>query len=40
MTRPCVFGLGLTLGAIVSPLAQALAARLAGRHWLDISKES
>jgi hypothetical protein len=37
VTRRVAFGLGLTLGALVSPLAQLLAARYAGRHWLDIT---
>jgi hypothetical protein len=37
MTPLCAFGLGLTLGALASPLAQLLAARYAGRHWLDIT---
>lgn len=27
----------LALGALVSPLAQILAARYAGRHFLDIT---
>lgn len=36
MTRPCVFALGLTLGALVSPAAQILAARYSGRHFLTV----
>jgi hypothetical protein len=36
----CAFGLGLTLGALASPIAQIFAARYAGRHWLDIIKEA
>jgi hypothetical protein len=35
------FGLGLAVGALASPLAQIVAARFAGRHWLDvITKET
>lgn len=37
MSRPVAFALGLGLGALVSPAAQLLAARYAGRHWLDIT---
>lgn len=29
--------IGLSLGALASPIAQLLAARFAGRHWLDIT---
>ncbi|MGH9271150.1 MAG: hypothetical protein ACRDZ2_07740 [Ilumatobacteraceae bacterium] len=36
MTRPCAFALGLTLGALVSPAAQILAARYSGQHVLSI----
>lgn len=36
MTRPCAFALGLTLGALVSPAAQILAARHSGRHFLTV----
>lgn len=36
MTRPCIFALGLGLGALVSPVAQVLAAKYADRHWLDV----
>lgn len=34
MNLPCVFALGLTIGALVSPAAQILAARYCGRHVL------
>lgn len=37
MTRPCVFGLGLTLGALASPLGIYLGARLSGRHFLAVT---
>lgn len=31
----------LTLGALASPLAQILASRYSGRHWLDtLTKEN
>lgn len=37
MSRPAIFALGLAVGALVSPAAQLIAARYAGRHWLDIT---
>ena len=38
MTRPCVFALGLTLGCLIAPATQILAARYAGRHYLAIKE--
>lgn len=38
MSKPCAFGLGITLGALASPLGIYLGARLSGRHWLDIKE--
>lgn len=35
VSRP--FAVGLGLGALVSPIAQLLATRYSGRHWLDIT---
>jgi hypothetical protein len=39
VNRPAAFALGLVLGALASPLAQVLASRYAGRHWLDVITE-
>lgn len=36
MTRPCVFALGLTLGCLIAPATQILAARYANQHWLAV----
>lgn len=36
MSKPCAFGIGLTLGALISPAAQLAAARYSGRHFLTI----
>lgn len=38
MSKPCVLALGLTLGAVASPLGIYLGARLSGRHWLDLKE--
>lgn len=35
MTRPCVFALGITVGCLIAPAAQILAARVCGKHYLD-----
>jgi hypothetical protein len=37
MSLACAFGLGLTLGALASPLAQLATAHLCGTHWLDVT---
>jgi hypothetical protein len=37
MTRPCVFALGLTLGALITPLAQHATARICGTHYLAVT---
>lgn len=37
MTKPCVFLLGLGIGAWTVPLAQRLADNYSGRHWLSIN---
>lgn len=39
MTKPCVFALGLALGAWTVPLANILAARITGAHYLSIELE-
>lgn len=36
MTKPCVFAIGLGIGAWTVPLAQRLAARIAHTHYLHI----
>jgi hypothetical protein len=36
VTRPCAFALGITLGCLIAPATQILAARYAGRHYLDV----
>lgn len=36
MTKPCVFILGLGVGAWTVPLAQRLADRICDRHYLHI----
>jgi hypothetical protein len=38
MTRPRVFALGLTLGALITPLAQYATARICGTHYLAIKE--
>lgn len=39
MSKSTVLALGLGVGALVSPLAQVLAARYAGRRWLEITTQ-
>lgn len=39
MTKPCVFALGLALGAWTVPIATIYAARLSGRHYLSAGVE-
>lgn len=36
MTRPCIFGLGVLLGAIATPLGGLVAARISHKHFLSI----
>ena len=37
MTRPCVFGLGVLVGAIAFPCGYRLAFHIAGHHYLSIN---
>lgn len=39
MNRLCVFALGIGIGAWTVPIAQRIADRLAGRHFLSIQIE-
>lgn len=36
MSRPALFATGLSLGALVTPLAYHLACRYTHRHWLAV----
>ena len=37
MSRPCAFGLGLTIGSVAGALGIYLGARFSGRHFLDVT---
>lgn len=38
MTKPTAFALGLGIGAWTVPLANLIAARISGRHFLAIKE--
>lgn len=38
MTKPCIFVLGLGIGAWTVPIAQRIAAHLSSEHYLAIKE--